>query len=225
MKPVNQRVLVGMPAYNEGKVIGNVVKKVIGLGFKDVLVVDDGSTDNTFSQAESAGAIVLRHVINRRGPGAPTATIIEYARREEYDFLVLMDSDGQHNPKDIELLLKSALKYDVVIGSRLISNIYDMPLQRRIANFVGSFITLFFFGLFVRDSQSGFKVLNKKAISKIKIKFDTFEFCSEMIGEIKKNNLSFKEVPVDVIYTTHSRSKGQSIKNGFKMVLRFLVRK
>ena len=222
----NKKILIGMPAFNEGRVIFKVVKSIIDSGFGNVLVVDDCSLDNTGIQAKKAGAKVLRHVINRGGPGAPTSTIIEYAKREGYDYLVLIDSDGQHSAKDINVLLKFADKFDVVIGSRMVGDISKMPLQRKIANFVGSFVTWFFFGLFVWDSQSGFKVFNRRAIEKVNISFDTFEFCSEIIGEINKNKLSYKEVPIDVIYSSHSLGKvhGQSIKNGFKMILRFLFR-
>ncbi len=219
-----EKILIAMPAYNEAKVIGKVILDLKKEGFDDILVVDDCSQDNTSQIAKNAGAKILRHPINRGGPGAPTMTAIEYARIKEYDYLVLIDSDGQHSPKDIKSLLKHSNKYDVIIGSRMIGELKTMPMQRKIANFVGSLVTYFFFGLFVRDSQSGFKVLNKKAIHSINLTFDTFEFCSEMIGEIHTKKLSFKEVPIKVIYTDHSQSKGQSIPNGFKMVLRFIFR-
>ena len=220
-----KKVLVGLPAYNEGKVITSIIKRLHNEGFENIVVVDDCSSDNTSTKARKSGADVLRHVINR-GAGGATATIIEYAKRKNYDYLVLMDSDGQHTPQDAKKLLKHASSYDVVIGSRLIGNMKNMPIQRKIANFVGSIVTAFFFGEFVRDSQSGFKVLNKKAISTIKISFDTFEFCSEMIGEIHDKNLSFVEIPITIKYTQHSMNKGhgQSILNGFRMISRFVFR-
>lgn len=221
----NKNILIGIPAYNEEKVIYKVIKNIKKEGYDNIIVVDDGSTDKTSQFAKKAGAIVLRHIINRKGPGAPTATIIEYAKRNNYDYLVLIDADGQHSPKDIKKLLSYSSKFDVIIGSRMIGDLKNMPKIRIIANFVASFVTWFFFGLFLTDTQSGFKVLNKKAINKIKIKYDTFEFCSEMIGEINSNKLSYKEVPIKVIYTNHSMQKGhgQSIKNGFRMIGRFLL--
>jgi len=217
------KVLIILPAFNEGKVIGKVITSVRKEGFKNILVVDDSSKDNTSETAEKAGAIVLRHSINR-GAGATTLTGLTYARLKNYDFAVTMDSDGQHNPKEIKKLLNKSRKYDVVIGSRMI-NSEGMPLHRRIANNIGSLLTWFFFGLFVKDSQSGFKIFNKKALDKITITFDRYEFCSEVIGEIHKHKLSFVEVPIHVIYTSHSQSKGQSIKNCFIMILRFIYRK
>lgn len=218
-------ILIGIPAYNEQNAISSVIKDIKKEDYKNILVVDDGSTDKTSEYAKNAGAIVLKHIINRHGPGGATGTIIEYAKRNNYDYLVLLDADGQHSPKDIKKLLSYSKKYDVIIGSRMIGNIKNMPKLRIIANFVGSFVTWFFFGLFLRDTQSGFKVLNKRAIKKIKITYDTFEFCSEMIGEINKNKLSYKEVPIRILYTDHSLNKGhgQSIKNGFKMVMKFIL--
>lgn len=226
MKKGNKNILIILPAFNEARVIADVIKNIKKEGYKDILVVDDHSCDQTFEKGRSAGAHVLRHPINR-GAGAATYTGLVYARKEGYDFAVLMDSDGQHSPKDISKLMKYSDKYDVVIGSRMVGELKNMPLQRRIANFVGSLLTKFFFGLFVRDSQSGFKVLNRKAIENIDITFDRYEFCSEMIGEIYKNKLSYKEIPIKVIYTDHSLGKsagGQSIMNGFKMIMRFIFR-
>lgn len=220
---MSKRILVVLPAFNEAKVISKVILNLKKEGFSDVLVVDDCSSDSTFKVASKAGAKVLRHVINR-GAGGATATGIAYAKERGYDKVVLMDSDGQHSPRDVRKLLKFSDDFDVVIGSRMVGDISLMPLQRRIANFVGSILTWFFFGLFVWDSQSGFKVLNRRAIESVRISFDTFEFCSEMIGEIFEKKLSYKEVPIKVIYSVHSKSKGQSIGNGFRMIFRFIFK-
>jgi hypothetical protein len=101
-----------------------------------------------------------------------------------------------------------------------------MPVARRIVNTIGSYLTWTFFGLYVRDSQSGFKVLSRRAIEKIELTFDRYEFCSELIGECYKHNLSVKEVPISVRYSKHSLEKehGQSVVNGFTMFIRFLLK-
>jgi hypothetical protein len=134
-----------------------------------------------------------------------------------------MDADGQHDPADIARLVSVAHKYDVVIGSRNVLDV-SMPLLRKIYNRVGSIVTWMFFGLYVYDSQSGFKVFNKKAMNCVRITFDRYEFCSEIIGEIHRNKLQYTEIPIKVIYTSHSKAKGQSFGNGIKMVLRFLFK-
>ncbi len=219
---MNNKILIGLPAYNEEKVISKVITDIKNEGYDNILVVDDCSADNTLNEALKNGAIGLRHEINR-GAGGATATIIEYAKRNNYDILALMDSDGQHSPKDIKKLISNLNGYDVIIGSRMI-NSKGMPIIRKILNSGGSFLTWLFFGLYVRDSQSGFKILNRKAIENISLTYDRFEFCSEMIGEIYKKKLRFKEIPIKVIYTKHSLAKGQSLKNGIKMIMRFILR-
>ena len=210
-------VLVAMPAYNESKAIGKVVRGVIKQGFP-VLVVDDCSSDNTFEEAEKAGAVVLKHVLNR-GAGAARMTAIEYAREKNYDYLILMDSDGQHAPEDIKKLFSKRWQYDVVLGAR---DVTKMPLVRNIANRVGNLVTKLFFGLYVTDSQSGFKLLNKQALHKIELHYDRYEFESEFIGEVYRHNLKYGEVTIQTLYPEHARS-GQSIKNGFMMILRFIM--
>lgn len=219
--------LIIMPAYNEGNVISKVISDIKSEGFSNILVVDDCSRDNTFEVCSGlSGVTVLRHIVNR-GAGAATATGLEYAKQNGYDKIVLMDGDGQHSPKDIKKLLK-ALSGDVnvVIGSRMIGSLTDMPIQRKIANFVGSLVTFFFFGKYVRDSQSGFKAFDRTAIEKINITFDRYEFCSEIVGEIGLHNLVVSEVPIKILYSNHSMGKGhgQSIGNGFRMVFKFLFR-
>lgn len=222
---MDNSTLIILPAFNESNVISSVISDIKKEGFENILVVDDCSKDNTFEVANSCNVNVVKHPINR-GAGAATATGIEFAKRNGFDNVVLMDSDGQHSPKDISRLLKHLNKFDVVIGSRLIGDVSSMPIQRRIANKIGSLVTLFFFGKYVTDSQSGFKALNRTAIEKIRITFDRYEFCSEIIGEIYSHNLSVKEIPIKVLYSKHSMEKGhgQSIGNGFKMIVKFLMR-
>ncbi|MGE0792839.1 MAG: glycosyltransferase family 2 protein [Candidatus Woesearchaeota archaeon] len=222
---VKDKVCIVLPAYNEGKVIYKVLKEIQNEGYNNLFVINDCSKDDTEKQAKKSGAKVISHEKNK-GVGAATKTGIEFVKKLNFDYFVLMDSDGQHSPKDLHKLLNYAPKYDVIIGSRLI-NMKGMPLHRKIFNIIGSFVTWIFFGMYVRDSQSGFKVFNKKAINKINLSYDGFEFCSEMIGEIHKNKLSFREVPIRVIYSNHSMKKGhgQNLANGIQMVWRFLKRK
>ncbi|MFT4310779.1 MAG: glycosyltransferase family 2 protein [Candidatus Woesearchaeota archaeon] len=212
-------VLIGLPAYNEAPVITSVIKKIKKQGFDNILVIDECSTDNTKQEAPQTGAKVIRHVVNR-GAGAATATLLSYALEQNYDYVIVMDSDGQHDPKDINKLLQQK-QHNVVIGYR---DFKGMPIQRTIANTVGNLVTWFFFGKLVKDSQSGFKMFDRVAMQNIHITFDRYEFCSQIIGQIRKHNLTLAQVPIKVIYTDHSLSKGQNILNGFKMIMRLLLR-
>ena len=222
----NNKVLIGIPAYNEAPVIAQTISKIKKSGFNNIIIVDDCSTDSTALIAQELHIDVITLPVNR-GAGGATSTLIEIAKRKNIDYLVLIDADLQHNPQEISKLLSYKEKSDVIIGSRMIGkNRHNMPLQRRIANRIGSIITWFFFGVFIYDSQSGFKVLNKKTINSIQITFDRFEFCSEILGECYKHNLSIKEVPIGVHYSKHSLEKehGQNIFNGFYMIIRFLLK-
>lgn len=219
-----------LPAYCEGRVIKKVIEDIQREGFKNIIVIDDGSTDNTYEVAKSTGVIVLKHPINR-GKGAATQTGIDGAKLLDADIIVTMDSDGQHNPKDIKKLLKPILdnEADVVIGSRMINN-KDMPKSRIIMNKIANLITYLFFGIMVTDSQSGFRAYNKKAYTSVYTYMDRYEFESEMLGQIKNAKLRIKEVPIKVIYTEYSKNKykhmkgfpAQGLTNGIKMVVRLI---
>ena len=142
-----------------------------------------------------------------------------------------MDSDGQHNPKDIEKLIKPILenKADVVLGSRMLGE-KGMPFSRILMNKIGNGVTYLFFGIWVSDSQSGFRAYSKKTLDSVYTYMDRYEFESEMLGQIKAAKLKVKEVPIKVIYTEYSLNKykhdaaftAQGLLNGIKMVIRLI---
>lgn len=220
--------MVVLPAFNEEKVIGRILVTLKNTlkSFSDwqsqIVVVDDGSSDKTNIISEKLGVLVLKHPINR-GLGGALATGFHYARLKKADFLVTMDSDGQHEPADIIKILKplSENKVDIVIGTR---NIFKMPADRKIITFLSSLLTFFLFGVWCNDTQSGFRGFNNKAIEKIEIKTQRMEVSSEFFSEIKRNKLKFIEVPIKVIYTSYARQKGQSNLNSLKVFLRLLLR-
>ena len=224
------KTYIVLPAYCEEKVIKKVIESIKKEGYNNIIVVDDGSSDNTYQEAKSTGIITLSHPINR-GKGAATQTGIDAAKLLNADIIVTMDSDGQHNPKDIKNLIKPILnnKADVVIGSRMLTP-KDMPQSRLIMNKIANLITYIFFGVMVSDSQSGFRAYNKKAYTSVYTYQDRYEFESEMLGQIKNAKLRIKEVPIKVIYTDYSKNKykhmntfpAQGLTNGFKMIARLI---
>lgn len=223
----SKNIWIILPAYNEGRVIGQVIADIRNEGYKNIIVVDDFSKDDTLGIAKKAGAHAIRHVINR-GAGAATKTGIDYALNENAAVIVTMDSDGQHLPLDIKKLVEPIMHdgLDVVIGSRLI-NPEGMPWIRRVANRMGNLSTHILFGINVTDSQSGFKAFSRMAAEKIQIRTNRYEFCSEVLHEIKKNRLRFAEVPIKVIYTDYSMTKGhgQGIINGIKTLAKLILKK
>ena len=203
-----------LPAYNEEKIIQNTLREIQSAGYKNIIVVDDGSHDQTYEQAkEIPGVIVLKHKLNR-GKGAATKTGIEAAKLLDAGIIVTMDSDGQHKPADITRLIEPIEKNhcDVVLGTRL-KNPAGMPWYKICANHIGNAITWYFYGLWVSDSQSGFRAYSRHASELINTKTDRYEYDSEVIREIYVYKLKYREVPIEVRYTEYSMGKVQ--KQGF----------
>lgn len=220
-----QETMIVIPAYNEEKSIGNVINDLRKSGFENIIVVDDGSRDNTLEIAENKKVKVYSHIINR-GLGGALSTGISAALKNNADIIATCDADGQHNPKDIKRAIDflKKEKLDVVIGSRLI-NSKGMPLSRKIINSGASFITQLLFGIYSTDTQSGLRVFTKEAAEKIIIKTNRMEVSSEIIKEIGRNKMKFKEIPIEAIYTDYSMKKGQGGMNAFNIAYKLMLGK
>ena len=196
-----------IPAFNEEENIGEVIRETKKY-VDDVIVIDDGSTDNTSMIAEMTGARVLRHDINR-GYGAAIKSCFNTARRFEADVTVILDGDGQHNPKCIPKLIKPIREknMDVVVGSRFLDVSNNIPAYRRVGLNILNRLTW----LFSRenlDSQSGFRAYSMKAIHTINPVDNGMGISSEILMSAKQHNLGIKEVPITVRY-----DRGKSSKN------------
>jgi glycosyltransferase involved in cell wall biosynthesis len=223
------KTVIVIPSYNEEHTIGHVISACRGEGFANILAVDDGSTDSTADMARAAGAVVVSHPVNR-GAGAATQTGFAAALMMGADVVVTIDADGQHDPKDIERLLQQLRTRgtDIVIGSRFMRSGNRIPLMRRMFNITANCITFLLSGSYFSDTQSGLKAFSKKALACIHITSSGFEFSSEIIREARQFKLHIEEIPVGVIYSTYSLSKGQNLATGlstvFKLVIRSLMR-
>ena len=215
------KILIIIPTYNEKKeIVLDLIEKLNEEGFFDICIVDDGSRIplNIYYK----DVTVLRHCINR-GKGAAIKTAMTYAIRKKYDIIVTIDGDGQHDPRDIGALIEEIKNgYDIVLGTRL-ENDSKMPLYKRIANHVGNMVTWVFFGVYVADSQSGMRAYTMRSIEKMDIKSDGYAFDSEVVREIGRLNLKYKEVPINVKYTEYSMNKEnkQTILGGIKTMINF----
>ena len=216
-------IAIVVPVYNEAEVIAEVIDGIWENGYQDIIVVDDGSSDNTYLHAKATEkALVIRHRINR-GKGAAVKTGVMAANFLGAEIVVTMDGDGQHDPEDIAPLIRPIIEegVDVVLGSRMLYQ-KGMPFMKVIANMIGNLCTWLFYGLLVSDSQSGFRAYSKFAALIIDTKADKYEYDSKVIREIKNNRLKFTEVPVKTKYTEYSM--GKKNKQGFVNGLRTLVR-
>jgi glycosyltransferase involved in cell wall biosynthesis len=213
-------LFVIVPAYNEAKNIGRVISGLFSQGLKNVVVVDDGSTDQTVFIAEAAGAIVLRHEVNR-GQGASLQTGDEYALAHGASAVVHFDADGQFNPTDIAkaLVVMKDKNVEVVLGSRFLDNRSRMPWTKKylvlpIARLINHFLT----GLKLTDAHNGFRILSHSALEKISISQDRMAHNSEIIQQIRQKNLSYLEYPVEVTYNEY----GQGVGGGLKIIWEIL---
>ena len=219
-----KKVCVIIPAYNEAKVIRRVIKdaKKVFSNSKDykidIVVINDGSKDNTSSEAKDGGAIVIDHILNS-GAGGATLTGLRYAMKNDYDLAATMDADGQHATEDVlkGIIFADKNNIGLAIGSRLM-NPEGMSKIKIIGNKGLSFITKLLFGENVTDSQSGLRIYSKAAIDNLRWKMSGYEFCSEMIWRAKQAGLEIKEYPIKAIYTDYSRSKGQNNWNAVNIV-------
>jgi glycosyltransferase involved in cell wall biosynthesis len=226
---MTKSIAIVIPVYNEAQIIGEVLRETQAKTDYATIVIDDGSSDDSFVQAAIHGTLTLKHRLNR-GKGAAVKTGVMAANLLGADIVVTMDGDGQHAPEDIEALISPILENeaDVVLGSRAL-NRAEMPMMKVIANSVGNFFTWLFYGIWVSDSQSGFRAYSKYAALIIDTKADKYEYDSKVIREIRANRLRFTEVPVQTRYTEYSKGKKQKqgLINGivtlFRMIWKILA--
>jgi len=209
------KVLAAMPAFNEEKFIAKTI--LVAQQFVDcVLVVDDGSTDTTVEISKKMGALVIRHQKNS-GYGAALRTIFEKAKELDIDALVIFDSDGQHDPKDIQTLLDRLGKgdVDVIIGSRFVhQNHQKIPGYRIFGMKILDHATKIAGAKNTTDSQSGFRAYNKKAVKAIHISKEGMSAGSEILIQIAENKLKVAEIPINVRYDIEETSSQNPIKHG-----------
>ncbi|KAF6245757.1 glycosyltransferase family 2 protein [Nitrosopumilus sp. b2] len=197
--------LACIPAYNEEGSIGNTVKEVSQY-VDQVIVCDDGSTDNTSNEAESAGAYVIKNEENL-GKGAAMKSLFEFAKASNADIMITIDADGQFLPKEIPKLVKPIIEknIDVVIGNRF-DDKKEMPKYRKFGNEFLDKITKLADDLNIKDTQSGFRAYSKEAIKKIEFSSEGFGADSEILIDASKKQLKFSEEKITVIYNTGGRT-------------------
>ena len=214
-----------IPAYNEEKTIAKVIKDLKKNKYENIIIIDDGSKDKTYDVAKKSGANVIKHIINR-GQGAALKTGFDYALNKKADIVITFDADGQHLASEIKKIIApvSNNSVDVALGSRFLKKI-KMPLIRKIFLKGGALIFLIMYGIRLTDSHNGFRAISKKALQKMDLKTDGMEHASEIIEEIAKKKIRFKEIPVTILYTDYSKAKGQSTWNAFSIFFRMIFKK
>lgn len=208
--------LACIPAYNVEGTIGQIVE-LAKKHVDRVVVCNDGSTDGTAQAAANAGAVVISHKKNK-GYGAAIISLFDYARQNAADTLTTLDGDGQHDPKQIPILLDVIYRHnvDVVIGSRISDGDFDAPGYRKRGIKIITSASNYGTDFKISDSQSGFRSYSKNAIEAIHPTEEGMTVSTEILLKISNKGLSLAEVPITVSYDgetsqQHAVSHGASV--------------
>ena len=216
-------IYILIPVYNEENQIRKVILELKEI-FQNIIVVNDGSTDKTENIIDSYKNVIKISYKKNKGKGYALRKGLSYAKRNNFDQLILMDADGQHNPSEIKKFIKKLDEgYDFVSGSRFIKNNSNIPVGRKIILFGGKLIEKVLIGINLTDAHNGYRAMGKNAIKKIKINENRMAYASELMFEVIHNDLKYTEVPVKIKYTKETLSKGTgSLLTGFKILFRLI---
>lgn len=208
-------VYIVVPAYNEEKNIGMVLDNIMQY-YKNIVVVDDGSSDRTYEIALSKGVEAVKHEVNR-GQGAALQTGNEYALLRGADIIIHFDSDNQMQASEIENMINPIINQnvDVVLGTRFLSQNSNIPWTKKYLIIKPAiYLNWLFSGLKLTDAHNGFRALSSYAAENIKLEQDKMAHATEILELIKQNNLKYCEVPVTINYHEY----GQGFAGGIRII-------
>ncbi len=226
-KTLKANEVILIRAYNEWKVLKDTLDNIIKAWYENILLIDDGSKDNTEDIARTFDNIIYVKHIKNLWAWAALETWFEYVRRfMNVNYIVNFDADGQHDIKDLPNFFKAFEEKSnlwAVFWSRFIEKTEtNTPLWRKIILYLGRIFTLFISWVYLTDSHNGYRVFTLDTIKKIRLNINGMAYASELIDKIKQNKIKFTEVPVNIKYTDYSIWKGQKSSNAifiaFKMI-------
>lgn len=223
MPPAFPDIWIIVPAYNEASRIACTLQTLLPL-YPQVVVIDDGSTDNTSQAAHDAGAWVLRHEVNS-GQGAALQTGLDFALRQGARYIVTFDADGQHDPDDIERLLAPLTQgnAEVALGSRFLGQTVNMPFTRKLILKAGVLFTRIVSNIKVTDAHNGLRAFTRQAASQLRLIQDRMAHASEILDQIRRHQLRYVEVPVTIRYSAETLAKGQTSMQAVKIAGELLL--
>ncbi|MFH1888873.1 MAG: glycosyltransferase family 2 protein [Candidatus Omnitrophota bacterium] len=194
------KVCVIIPTYNEASTIAGIVTKIKQLGL-EILVIDDGSLDNTSQIARDNGAVILRNE-NNEGKGASLIKGFRYALNSGSEAVITMDGDGQHLPEEIPYFIRIAKdsKSGILIGNRMLRN-NSMPLVRVMTNKFMSWIISLVAGQDIPDTQCGFRLIKKDVLENVNLRTSKYESESEILIKASRLGYKIESVPIKTIYS------------------------
>ena len=225
MSNAQKKIWVVITAFEEESIIADVIKGAL-LQSHNIVIVDDGSTDETGAIAHREGAYVLRHLFNL-GQGAALRTGMEFALSMGAELIVTMDADGQHDARDIPLMVSRMMEEgaDVALGNRFSGKVIGISWQRRFILICAWILTRVSSGIAISDSQIGFRIFTAEAATRLSITQNRMAYASELVQQIARLKLKIVEVPVTVVYTAYSKRKGQSGLNSINIIIDLILGK
>jgi len=219
IKKYTMKTVIIVPAYNESVRLINTVKKILNSSKKNIIIVDDGSRDDTYDLAKkefknNERIQLTKHLINL-GKGAAMKTGIEKAWCLGYNAVIFIDADGQHNPKYLYKFEKWLKVYPVVFGYRQLNK--KMPFIRRYGNIFAAWLIKLLFKINKKDLLSGYLAFRKDVYNKIVWNSTRYGIETEMATKIGKNKVPFKEIKIDTIYI--DKYKGVTVLDALKILI------
>lgn len=223
-----KNTVVLIPAHNESEQIKNTVSELNNY-FSNIVVVDDGSTDNTFEVISNLNIVSGRHPINLgQGASIQTALSLALIKFENCQYFITFDADGQHSVNSaLEMLnLIQQNNYDIVLGSRFINKVPNnkIPQKKKLVLKLGIYFTRIDTGLKVTDTHNGLRVMKRNFAESLNLRQNGMAHASEILTFIQKSNAKWVEAPAEIYYTEYSIKKGQSILNAVNILTEMMHR-
>ena len=218
-------VWVVMPLYNEATVVSDVVAELVQT-FPHIVCVDDGSGDGSGDRALDAGAVVAAHPINL-GQGAALQTGFDYVlRHTNARYVLTFDADGQHRVEDAAAMVDIARRDDlaIVLGSRFLEGgPTETGWARRAVLKVAALITRWRTHMHLTDAHNGLRLIRRDALQQVHLDQNRMAHATQIITQLSRTRLPWREVPVHIRYTDYSRSKGQSLLNSVNILVELVM--
>ena len=223
LAPSSGSLWIVIAAFNEARRIGSVLDGVLRVA-RNVVVVDDGSTDGTSREVLKRNVWLLVHPANL-GQGAALQTGIEFALTLRATSIVTFDADGQHQPEDIPRMIAmlEANGADFALGSRFLGQADGIPLSRKYLLRLSILFTRALSGVKLSDAHNGLRAMTRRGAERINLRFNRMEHASEFVDQIARSGLKFVEVPVRIVYSPDTLAKGQRTAAAFGLGVRLLL--
>ena len=223
--PLPERLWIVIAAYNEQRRIGAVLDDLLKT-VTNIVVVDDGSRDDTAGEVLKRPVWLARHAVNL-GQGASLQTGIAFALSRQADFIITFDADGQHGTADIPVLLEhlTAAHADFALGSRFLGQAHGIPWSRKLMLRMAVLFTRVLSGVALTDAHNGLRAMTRRGAEKIQITMNRMEHASEIIDQVARSGLKYVEVPVNIRYTADSLAKGQKTSDALRLGIKLLLEK